>query len=118
MVFGVSSFDTIVFDAQWNSLKSFHSLSELSGLVPPAKIRGGISKVVIPGKFRQLKAFSLLDTVRVVPFPEFLVCVQARSGVCVWFRIEPHGNERGASLKNLLEVRAGQIFCLPWICST
>ena len=56
MVFGVSSFDTIVFDAQWNSLKSFHSLSELSGLVPPAEF-GGISKLVIPGKFRQLKAF-------------------------------------------------------------
>ena len=69
-MFGVSSFDTIVFEAtvfaaQWNSLIGFHSLSELSGLVLPTEF-GGISKIVSPGKFRQLKAFSFLGTDRVV----------------------------------------------------
>ena len=74
-MFGVSSFDTIVFEAivfaaivfaaRWNSLIGFHSLSELSGLVLPTEF-GGISKIVDPGKFRQLKVFSFLDTDRVV----------------------------------------------------
>jgi len=43
IVFGVLSFDAFVFDSQWNCLMSFHSLSELSGLMP-AKDSMGISK--------------------------------------------------------------------------
>ena len=46
---------------------SFHSLPELSGLMP-AKEFLGISKkkFLTTGEFRQFKALSLLDTVRVV----------------------------------------------------
>ncbi len=44
---------------------SFHSLPELSGLMP-AKEFLGISKLLTTGEFRQFKALSLLDTVRVV----------------------------------------------------